>query len=32
MNQSTPYLNPALPIGDRVADLIKRMTLKEKVG
>ncbi len=27
-----PYLNPALPIDQRVADLLGRMTLEEKVG
>jgi hypothetical protein len=26
------YRNPALPIEQRVADLLKRMTLEEKVG
>jgi beta-glucosidase len=26
------YRNPTLPIGQRVADLLKRMTLEEKVG
>lgn len=27
-----PYLNPALPVKTRVADLLSRMTLAEKVG
>ena len=27
-----PYLNPELPVGDRVADLLGRMTVEEKVG
>jgi beta-glucosidase len=27
-----PYLNPALSVSDRVADLLARMTLPEKVG
>ncbi|MFI8353345.1 exo-beta-d-1,3/1,6-glucosidase [Streptomyces cyaneofuscatus] len=27
-----PYLDPALPVADRVADLLGRMTLPEKVG
>jgi beta-glucosidase len=32
-NSSTPaYLNPKLTIDERVADLMKRMTLEEKVG
>jgi beta-glucosidase len=26
------YLDPALPVADRVADLLERMTLEEKVG
>ncbi|SMB80289.1 glycoside hydrolase family 3 N-terminal domain-containing protein [Deinococcus hopiensis] len=30
--QSAPYLNPALPVEDRVEDLLGRMTLPEKVG
>ncbi len=29
---SLPYLNPALPVDQRVDDLIGRMTLEEKVG
>ncbi len=30
---NTPkYKNPALPIDDRVADLLSRMTLEEKIG
>jgi beta-glucosidase len=29
---SLPYLDPALPVADRVADLIARMTLPEKAG
>jgi len=27
-----PYLNPALPVADRVQDLLSRMTLAEKIG
>ncbi len=27
-----PYLNPALPISERVSDLVSRMTMQEKVG
>lgn len=27
-----PYQNPALPVEERVADLMSRMTLKEKVA
>ena len=30
--QVAPYLDPALPVVDRVADLLGRMTLPEKVG
>lgn len=30
--QSAPYKNPALPIDTRVKDLLKRMTLEEKVA
>ena len=30
--QRLPYEDPSLPIGERVADLISRMTLAEKVG
>ncbi|MCI0514765.1 glycoside hydrolase family 3 C-terminal domain-containing protein [candidate division KSB1 bacterium] len=30
--QNPGYLNPELPIDERVADLISRMTLEEKVG
>jgi len=30
--QSLPYQNPALPIDQRVADLVSRMTLEEKVS
>ena len=30
--QAPEYRNPALPIEQRVADLLKRMTLEEKVG
>ncbi|MFD5140523.1 glycoside hydrolase family 3 N-terminal domain-containing protein [Streptomyces sp. NPDC058378] len=29
---SLPYLDPALPVAERVADLLGRMTLPEKVG
>ncbi|MEC5183906.1 beta-glucosidase [Cryobacterium sp. MP_3.1] len=27
-----PYLDPTIPLGDRVADLLGRMTVEEKVG
>ena len=27
-----PYLDPGLPVEKRVADLIRRMTLREKIG
>jgi beta-glucosidase len=30
--QSLPYMNPALPVAQRVKDLIGRMTLEEKVS
>lgn len=30
--QTLPYLDPSLPVADRVADLLGRMTLEEKVG
>lgn len=30
--ESGPYLNPSLPVEQRVADLLGRMTLEEKVG
>jgi beta-glucosidase len=30
--QQPPYLNPKLPLQERVADLLKRMTLEEKVS
>jgi beta-glucosidase len=30
--QSSPFMNPALPIDQRVSDLIGRMTLEEKVS
>ena len=29
---SFPYRNPALPIGQRVTDLLARMTIEEKVA
>lgn len=29
---STPYLDPTAAVGDRVADLLSRMTVEEKVG
>jgi hypothetical protein len=29
---SLPYRNPSLPVEERVADLLGRMTLEEKVG
>lgn len=32
MPASLPYLDPALPVAERVADLVGRMTLPEKVG
>ena len=32
MNSPLPYLDPTRPIGERVSDLIARMTLPEKVG
>ncbi|SOD62315.1 beta-glucosidase [Streptomyces zhaozhouensis] len=32
MNSPAPYRDPALPVAERVADLIGRMTLPEKVG
>ncbi|RBL82829.1 beta-glucosidase, partial [Streptomyces cavourensis] len=32
MGQQPPYLDPALPVADRVTDLLGRMTLPEKVG
>ena len=30
--ETLPYKNPDLPAGERIADLLSRMTLKEKVG
>ncbi|MDP1814129.1 MAG: glycoside hydrolase family 3 N-terminal domain-containing protein, partial [Leadbetterella sp.] len=30
--QTLPYLNPALPIDQRVSDLLSRMSLDEKIG
>lgn len=30
--QTADYLNPTLPVKDRVADLLSKMTLEEKVG
>ncbi|HWV48297.1 MAG TPA: glycoside hydrolase family 3 protein, partial [Microbacterium sp.] len=30
--QTLPYLDPSLPVADRVADLLRRMTVEEKVG
>ena len=30
--QFVPYLDPAMPIVDRVADLLGRMSVEEKVG
>ena len=30
--QSVPYLDPTMPIGGRVADLLGRMSVEEKVG
>ncbi|WP_435748953.1 glycoside hydrolase family 3 N-terminal domain-containing protein [Microbacterium sp. PMB16] len=32
LTTSAPYLDPALPIAERVADLLGRMTLEEKIG
>ncbi|MFW2514646.1 glycoside hydrolase family 3 N-terminal domain-containing protein [Demequina sp. SO4-13] len=32
MNDTAPYLDPQLPTAQRVADLVSRMTLPEKVG
>src|SRR5665647_228590 len=32
MNALPPYRDPALAVEDRVADLVGRMTLEEKVG
>ncbi|WP_127465025.1 glycoside hydrolase family 3 N-terminal domain-containing protein [Streptomyces sp. B27] len=32
MGQQQPYLDPALPVADRVTDLLGRMTLPEKIG
>lgn len=32
MNATAPYLDPMLPVAERVADLLGRMTLAEKVG
>ncbi|MFD5782074.1 glycoside hydrolase family 3 N-terminal domain-containing protein [Streptomyces sp. NPDC126933] len=32
MDSFPPYLDPALPVAERVADLLSRMTLPEKVG
>ncbi|MCG7525737.1 glycoside hydrolase family 3 C-terminal domain-containing protein [Streptomyces sp. OfavH-34-F] len=32
MGSSLPYLDPSLPVAERVADLVGRMTLPEKVG
>jgi len=31
-SKSAPYFNPDLPIGERVKDLVSRMTLEEKIG
>ena len=30
--ERVPYLNPDLPIAERVADLVVRMTLEEKIS
>ena len=32
MSNDAPYLDPALPVDERVADLVGRMTTAEKVG
>ncbi|MEV0007715.1 glycoside hydrolase family 3 N-terminal domain-containing protein [Streptomyces sp. NPDC051840] len=32
VSPSLPYLDPSLPVAERVADLLDRMTLPEKVG
>lgn len=32
MTYDAPYLDPALPVEERIADLLGRMTLEEKVG
>ena len=32
LTESLPYLDPELPIAARVADLLDRMTVEEKVG
>jgi len=32
VSATTPYLDPALPVAERVADLLGRMSLAEKVG
>lgn len=31
-NPTPPYLNPALPLGERIHDLLSRMTLEEKIS
>jgi beta-glucosidase len=32
LTRNAPYRDPSLPVADRVADLVSRMTLAEKVG
>ncbi|ROS75372.1 glycoside hydrolase family 3 N-terminal domain-containing protein [Cellulomonas sp. PhB143] len=32
MSTAHPYLDPTLPVAERVADLVGRMTLEEKIG
>ena len=32
MTAALPYLDPSLPVADRIADLLGRMTVDEKIG
>ena len=32
MTAALPYLDPSLPVADRIADLLGRMTVEEKIG
>ena len=32
MTVPLPYLDPSLPVADRIADLLGRMTVEEKIG